>query len=81
MPVLCIDGDLVYTDAAPCPLMVAQLVARRDKQITSLVGGQYVAVLKHPCMHVAVAGDIEHLPGHNNICRPNSGTQSYSVFG
>lgn len=35
--VACIDGEIYYTDAAPSDRMVAQLQARRDKQITSLV--------------------------------------------
>ena len=34
--VLCIDGKVIYTDAAPSGAMIAQLVERRDKQITSL---------------------------------------------
>ncbi len=34
---LCVDGDVVYTNAAPSYNMISQLMARRDKQITSLV--------------------------------------------
>ena len=35
--VLCIDGYVLYTDCEPSEQLVAQLVERRDKQITSLV--------------------------------------------
>ena len=35
--VLCIDGRVIYTNAAPSRSMVEQLIARKDKQITSLV--------------------------------------------
>ena len=34
--VLCIDGQVIYTDDAPSGAMIAQLAERRDKQITSL---------------------------------------------
>ena len=37
--VLCIDGEVVYTNAAPCQSMINQLMERKDKQITSLVSG------------------------------------------
>ena len=35
--VLLIDGDILYTDVAPCPQLMWQLQDRNDKQIMSLV--------------------------------------------
>jgi hypothetical protein len=36
--VLFIDGQVLYTDVEPTQQIMEQLAARRDKQITSLVG-------------------------------------------
>ena len=49
--VLCLDGVALYTDAAPCPMMVAQLEERRGKQITSLVCCKLLPRRMHPCAH------------------------------
>ena len=35
--VLCIDGNMLYTDTAPDEMLMNQLIKRGDKQITSLV--------------------------------------------
>lgn len=67
--VLCIDGELVYTDAEPDPSMVKQLAERRDKQITSLVKSYRCFAIMHRCALSVRTGDLVHLFGINHLRR------------
>ena len=61
--VLCIDGDVIYTNAAPSSTMIDQLMERRDKQITSLVlHKMFFVFVMYLCASHCLRGDVEHLP-------------------
>ena len=71
--VLCIDGRIVYTNAAPSSIILDQLAMRNDKQITSLVIGHapvyhlLVNYITVPFALFRVAGDPEYISCAGNF--------------
>ena len=65
--VLFMDGQTLYTNAAPRPHTISQLAARRDKQITSLVCGIPITNFMQK-INLYCAGDPQHPSGTRHIC-------------
>ena len=79
--VLLIDGDILYTDVAPCPQLMWQLQDRNDKQIMSLVRSLFaVSASSSGMVPVCCTGDHCDSICVINVHTAAEGTQARSVF-